>query len=403
MPRERRSSPPATAKPMPSRYAAPIYFLSLTVENVRCFGAPLTIDFTRGEGRPARWTVILGGNATGRTTVLQALVALAPVRPDWTHARDTAASRSTVQRFLHFPGDFNIWEMLPRRGELRSQLQAVLAHGRRLTEPPVGGRGGESFIEMAGSPYASDGVINYRITDGLGEMACFAYGVSRRMALPARTFTGSADPTASLFSDEASLRNAEEWLLQADYWASRESEHTGRAWARLEQVKQLVVSLLPGVDDLRLRLDPADGAPRPGVELLTVDGWIPLSQIGRSRQVTLAWLVDFASRLYECYPDSAEPLAEPAVALIDELDLHLGPAWVQHLFQELPRWFANTQFIVTAHSPLVVPPPTEANLVVLRRDGDRIRLERDFAEVNQWRAAELMVSDLLSGGRSEGT
>jgi len=55
------------------------YFLSVTVENVRCFRAPVTLYLSNGNGRPAQWTVILGDNGTGKTTLLQAI---ATVRPD---------------------------------------------------------------------------------------------------------------------------------------------------------------------------------------------------------------------------------------------------------------------------------------------------------------------------------
>src|SRR5215213_7841120 len=50
------------------------YVLSLSVENVRCFGPKQTLDLSDGHGRPAQWTIILGENGTGKTTLLQALV-----------------------------------------------------------------------------------------------------------------------------------------------------------------------------------------------------------------------------------------------------------------------------------------------------------------------------------------
>ena len=37
----------------------PAYFLSLTVENYRCFGPAQTLDLSDGKGRPAPWTIIL--------------------------------------------------------------------------------------------------------------------------------------------------------------------------------------------------------------------------------------------------------------------------------------------------------------------------------------------------------
>ncbi|MDQ2794816.1 MAG: AAA family ATPase [Bacteroidota bacterium] len=54
----------------------PAYFLSLSLENVRSFGEKQTISFARPDGRPAQWTIILGDNGVGKTTVLKALAGL---------------------------------------------------------------------------------------------------------------------------------------------------------------------------------------------------------------------------------------------------------------------------------------------------------------------------------------
>ena len=56
----------------------PAYFKSLTVENIRCFGPKQTLDLSAGKGKPARWTVILGDNGIGKTTLLQCLTLLEP-------------------------------------------------------------------------------------------------------------------------------------------------------------------------------------------------------------------------------------------------------------------------------------------------------------------------------------
>jgi len=69
-------SKPSKAKPTAngthkpgSREAA--YFLSLSLENVRCFGPKQTLDLSDGHGKPARWTIILGLNGTGKTTLVR--------------------------------------------------------------------------------------------------------------------------------------------------------------------------------------------------------------------------------------------------------------------------------------------------------------------------------------------
>src|SRR2546423_14898289 len=56
----------------------PAYFLSLTVENVRCFGPEQTLDLSNGRGRPVQWTIILGDNGVGKTTLLRVFAAVTP-------------------------------------------------------------------------------------------------------------------------------------------------------------------------------------------------------------------------------------------------------------------------------------------------------------------------------------
>lgn len=111
-----------------------------------------------------------------------------------------------------------------------------------------------------------------------------------------------------------------------------------------------------------------------------------------------AWLTDFVKRMHEAYPDLNEPDDGPAVVLIDEFDLHMHPQWQREAMTAISKEFPNTQFIVTAHSPIVVQ-ATEGNakLVVLRRkkrDDDLEEVEiidnPEFAA--GWRLDQIMES-----------
>ena len=55
-----------------------IYFSSLEIENVRCFGERQVLDLT-DEGRPAPWSLLIGENGTGKTTLLECLAWMRPV------------------------------------------------------------------------------------------------------------------------------------------------------------------------------------------------------------------------------------------------------------------------------------------------------------------------------------
>ena len=109
----------------------------------------------------------------------------------------------------------------------------------------------------------------------------------------------------------------------------------------------------------------------------------------------IAWVIDFTSRMIERYPDSPDPLAEPAVVLVDEIDLHLHPKWQRELIGFLTERFPNTQFIVTAHSPLIVQAAPDANLVLLKREGDHVVIENDPETIRGWRVDQILTSELF--------
>jgi hypothetical protein len=99
----------------------------------------------------------------------------------------------------------------------------------------------------------------------------YAYGVGRRLSSSSGNDDNQDDPAVTLFNDHAQLRNAEEWLLLLDYTASKESDVRAQQITRREQIKELLISILEGVEDIRF--DAGSGAyPRPKVEFKTFSG-----------------------------------------------------------------------------------------------------------------------------------
>ncbi len=223
---------------------------------------------------------------------------------------------------------------------------------------------------------------------------CIAYGAARGNTASELREEAPSPDYGTLFDPAAELVNAEEWLLRLDY-ASLAEGRTGPSEARLHQVGALLLALLPGVTDVSV-------APKTGARFLAEYGWVPLRGLSLGYQTMIAWTVDLAWRMVRRYPDAADPLAEPAVVLVDEIDLHLHPRWQRELIDFLSARFPRTQFIVTAHSPLIVQAATEANVVVLRREGDHVVIENNPERVKAWRVDQLLTSDLfgLEGSRA---
>ncbi len=182
--------------------------------------------------------------------------------------------------------------------------------------------------------------------------------------------------------------------MQADYTASKKSKVREEAQKRRDAIKKSLLDLLPDVSAIKIA-GPNNLSQTPRVEFKTPYGWVHLEQLGQGYRSMIAWVVDFASRLYDEFPDSPNPLAEPAVCLVDEIDLHLHPRWQRSIMSYLSERFPNTQFIVTAHSPLIVQAAQDANVVVLRRDGDHVVIDQSLKGVQGWRIDQILTSDLF--------
>jgi predicted ATP-binding protein involved in virulence len=190
------------------------------------------------------------------------------------------------------------------------------------------------------------------------------------------------------------LRNPEVWLLQLDYASSKSSAVQAQQSHRRDQAIDLLVKVLWEISDIRF-IPGEDVRPKPRVEFKTPYGWVPFRQLGYGYQSLATWVADFASRMVERYPESKNPLTEPAVVLVDEIDLHLHPKWQRELMDRLTNLFPNTQFIATAHSPLVVQAAANANLAVLRRVGDHVEIDNDVDYIRNWRVDQILTSDLF--------
>ncbi|MGH1337192.1 MAG: AAA family ATPase [Aureispira sp.] len=58
------------------------------------------------------------------------------------------------------------------------------------------------------------------------------------------------------------------------------------------------------------------------------------------------------------------------VVIIDELDIHLHPSWQKHIVDDLQSAFPNIQFVVTTHSPFIVQSLKDEELINLEEEDD---------------------------------
>jgi predicted ATP-binding protein involved in virulence len=183
--------------------------------------------------------------------------------------------------------------------------------------------------------------------------------------------TGALDP-------DSRFRAAFEWFTAMEDQERREKESRRDFDYRqpeLQLVRDAIVRMLP------------DGFMNPRTEIrplrFVIDRQMPdgmtrtlrISQLSDGYRVVMGLVMDLARRMAQANSQISAPQMEdinpldlPAVALIDEVDLHLHPAWQQHVLSDLMRTFPGTQFIVTTHSPQVLSTVKRENIRIIGAD-----------------------------------
>ena len=339
-----------------------IKFRSISLKSFRSFD-DFEINCEKDGSSLYQWTVLLGNNNTGKTSILKAIANLRPVRVKTQQEEDKDKYNIVPASFAN--------KYLMR--QLTKNVEEAMVSSQLI--------GYENISWM----YSNHGVWSMDASNKLSSFYIFGYGVSR---YPSKTSLSeqSCGDCDTLFSNDQRLVNIEEWLMQLDYAAKN---HNASAAKRLEKVRELICgNVFPEISDFKFE---SSDEMHNYVLFLTKDGWFRYTQLGYGYQSMLSWVIDLCKRMFEKYPDSDNPLQESAVVLIDEIDLHLHPKWQRDIIAIISNVFRNVQFIVTTHSPLVIQSMNEVNLYVLRRQGEKLTAERSpINNFSGWTVEEIL-------------
>lgn len=93
-----------------------------------------------------------------------------------------------------------------------------------------------------------------------------------------------------------------------------------------------------------------------------------IEQFSEGERNTILLAADIARRLAIANPELDDPLQGEGIVLIDEIDLHLHPAWQRNIVPALCTTFPNVQFIVSTHSAQVLSRIPRENVFILEDD-----------------------------------
>ena len=183
------------------------------------------------------------------------------------------------------------------------------------------------------------------------------YDQNRIGGLTSQTFgpRRETNRNAALDTTPGALFDFKDWFFEKESDEAREAvarNDLGYTAPEVRAVREVLAGIAGGSAVLRSRMP--DGSMDRMLYLRREGGFdIPFEALSGGELAYFLLAVDLARRLLLEFPGSA--LAEaPGFVCIDEVELHLHPAWQRQILTALTDQFPRCQFVVSTHSPQVI-------------------------------------------------
>jgi predicted ATP-binding protein involved in virulence len=181
------------------------------------------------------------------------------------------------------------------------------------------------------------------------------YGVNRLVLdVPLRIRTKHIFDREAAFEkaieNRIDFRTFFEWFRHQEDFENQQKIRVKKSYEdiSLKAVRAAILNMFDGFKDLRIERNPLSMKVNKGNNTLSIE------QLSDGEKCTLALVGDLARRLALANPSRKNPLLWEGVVLIDEIELHMHPAWQREILSKLKKTFPNIQFIITTHSPQVL-------------------------------------------------
>lgn len=365
------------------------WFKHIEINNFRCFDH-LKIPFETQK------TVIVARNGTGKTSVLDAIAA----------ALGLFVECFYIGRALPFSDhDIRLLLTTPELGAMEPQYPAALQACAEIDSKSI------EWLALKDRPEAganADGARQIReigqamqkaVTDNLPVILPLLayYGTSRlRMRTEDADDLRNEEYGPAFFSRTAGYQDClnpasnyeyfEKWFIHAaktdsdlrNQMREQKGEHNVIVGEADTPFTPLVKAVCQAVDDClavsgwrNLRFSFKHMA-----LVMTHDevGVLKINQLSDGVRSMIAMVADIAHRAVRLNANFGRDAARktPGLVLIDEVDLHLHPAWQQVVLQKLALAFPCMQFVVTTHSPHIIQAADPKEIVSLGTEGKSV-------------------------------
>lgn len=358
-----------------------MYVQKISISQLRSF-REAEVEFCHPGGEEAdvpNVTLLLGDNGAGKTSILRAiaLTALAPVigqsgfRPYklLRRTRDESPDQAVLRgEFLLHSQDLGTKD--------RKQSRSV------STEATIVRRGD---VEQVTTRAEMDPMWEGMFQERSPAFLVVGYGASRRVetgtsfdaALRARSRLIRYQRVSGLFEEGVTLTPLGAWL--PEFRRANPGRH--------KQVINLINRLLPEGTTISDQVE--NGEYVYGHQGSSV----PFAAMSDGYRAYIGWLADLLYHVCMGAPAGYKLEENRGIVLVDEIDLHLHPAWQREVVPQLAAALPNLQFVLTSHSPLVAGTLQSTNLRLIEADDSGASVVRRLHEhVHGLTADQILVS-----------
>jgi len=277
------------------------------------------------------WTVVTGPNGSGKSVVLRALAVALSAHDD----------------------------------RIRRQAGGLLKIGERTGQISITVGDKTYHVDLVRDDGSVDGVrITSRQRTPLAVGATLVLGFPALRGAPSGDPSGPRDvipkPPGARDVYPLALNLVDDRMLDFKQWVVNVYQRARGGEAGYERVltvlDKIVAEILPG-GVLGLVVPPRTYAvrvrirnPRDNRRVTEV----PFDQMSQGMSSVFNWVGVFLQRVHETFDDISDLTEIPATVIVDEIDVHLHPAWQRRVVALVKHTFPKVQVIASTHSALIV-------------------------------------------------
>lgn len=350
-----------------------MYIKSLTLKNYRCYER-LNVDFNKN------YTILVGVNGAGKSTILDAVsTALGSFIAGFDGIASNGIAREDAHRKM-----FEMGSRVDAEEQYPVEISAICGVEGKEDIPwtrSLHSHEGRTHISQAKTimEYGSELQQKVREGDKKTILPLIAYYGTGRLYMQKKQKKNASENTkfsrTTGYVDCLDSASNDKQMLQWFKLMTEIQIQEGHPVPELEVVKRAMGKCYSGSKnaeniakfEYKMKSDEIEIQYKKGESVEK----LPMRLLSDGLKITISMVADIAYRMAVLNPQLLDNILEetPGIVLIDEVDMHLHPAWQKRIVEDLHYIFPKIQFIMTTHSPSVLANVKHEHILLLEDGG----------------------------------